>query len=69
MRIEPRIEDALASGGVLTLRCLSPACRAETKLGADRFAARLGLGKPLAQIERHMVCPGCGSRRVSLRPA
>lgn len=67
MQQEPKIEDALASGGVLKLRCQNPHCRAETELAAQPFALRLGLRKPLSQIERHMVCPGCGSRRVSLR--
>jgi hypothetical protein len=60
------LERILLNRALLTLRCAAPECRMETNLDAAFFASRYGLAATLADLEKHLVCAGCGSAAVRL---
>ena len=60
------LEEILLSGSQLVLHCEAPDCGAETELDACFFASRYRLSARIADVQSHLVCTGCGSKRIKL---
>jgi len=44
-------------------------CRARTPLDPSLFVSRRGLETSLDELERHLVCPCCGSAEIKIAAA
>ncbi len=59
------LEDLIAAGGLIDIRCMD--CHTRTQVDPAFFLARRG-NITLAELRRHTGCPACGASEVALVP-